>query len=52
MGKEWKYQIRIYLDEPLADVARRTPGDNGLEPLADVLANLSETLSGCVSRTS
>jgi len=37
MGKEWKYQIRIYLDEPLAALARRTPGDPSLKPLADIL---------------
>ena len=37
MGDQWKYQIRIYLDEPLAGVARSAPGDPRLKPLADVL---------------
>ncbi len=38
MADELKYQIRIYLDEPLAGVARRAPGDPRLKPLSDVLS--------------
>ena len=37
MGHQWKYQIRIYLDEALAGVARRAPGHPSLKPLTDVL---------------
>lgn len=37
MGSQWKYQIRIYLDEPLAGIARRAPGDPSLKALADIL---------------
>ena len=38
MSNEWQYQIRIYLNDKFAEVARRNPGDPALKPLADILA--------------
>lgn len=38
MGDQWKYQLRIYMDEDVAEVARRGPGDASIKPLADILA--------------
>jgi hypothetical protein len=38
MNEKLQYQIRIYLNEAFADLARRTPDDPALKPLADVLA--------------
>ena len=37
MDDQLQYQIRIYLNDAFADIARRNPGDTGLKPLADVL---------------
>ncbi len=39
MHDQLQYQIRIYLNEAFAEIARRDPGDRGLKPLADVLQN-------------
>jgi hypothetical protein len=38
MSDKWQYQIRVYLSDELAEVARRDPGDPALKPLADILA--------------
>jgi hypothetical protein len=37
MAEEWQYQIRIYMDEDMARLARRDPDDPKLKPLAEVL---------------
>ncbi len=44
MSDEWQYQLRIYLDDVLAEVARRDPGDTSLKPLAEILDRHSATL--------
>jgi hypothetical protein len=44
MDKQWDYQIRIYLDDELAGVARRDPGDPAIKPLADILAKHQATM--------
>ena len=44
MDKQWDYQIRIYLDDELAGVARRDPGDPAIKPLADILAKHHATM--------
>jgi hypothetical protein len=38
MKEPWDYQIRIYLDERLAEVARHEPNNLALKPLTDILA--------------
>lgn len=38
MAEKLLYQIRINLNEPFADIARRDTADPALKPLADVLA--------------
>jgi hypothetical protein len=38
MDAEWHYQIRIYLTDELADLARTNMGAAPLQPLANVLA--------------
>jgi hypothetical protein len=40
MTKKWKYQIRIYLDSELAEVARVDQKNDRLKPLSDVLVPL------------
>jgi len=37
MGDQWKYQIRVYMENEVADLARRDPHDPALSPLADIL---------------
>ena len=37
MSDEWQYQVRIYLDDERAALARQNPGDPALKPLRDVL---------------
>jgi hypothetical protein len=37
MGTEWRYQLRVYLTDELADLARADRGAPALRPLADVL---------------
>jgi len=44
MSRSWKYQIRIDLEEALAEVARRDPQDPALRPLLDVLARHRATM--------
>ena len=38
MGDEWRYQLRIYLADELAEVARRDPRSPALDPLPGILA--------------
>jgi hypothetical protein len=38
------YQIRIYLDERLAEVARHEPGNLALKPLTDILTKHGATM--------
>lgn len=44
MTDQWKYQIRVYLENDFADVARRDPDDPVLSPLADILSRHHATL--------
>lgn len=44
MDAEWQHQLRIYLPEDLAGVARIDPGAPALQPLADVLGAHRATL--------
>ena len=44
MSDEWNYQLRIYLGDELAEVARRDPGDPAVAQLADVLGKHQATL--------
>ena len=37
MNEPWDYQLRIYLDDELAEAARQHPDAGALKPLADVL---------------
>ena len=38
MSTQWEYQIRIYLGDELAAVARNDSNDPSLKPLAEILA--------------
>ncbi len=38
MSEPWHYQLRIYLTDPIAALARTDPANPGLRPLTDVLA--------------
>jgi hypothetical protein len=38
MSTQWEYQVRIYLDDELAEVVRRGRNDPAIKPLADILA--------------
>ncbi len=38
MSNQWKYQVRIYLGDEFAEVARRNPDDPAIRPLADILS--------------
>ena len=37
MSNQWKYQVRIYLGDEFAEVARRNPDDPAIKPIADIL---------------
>ena len=37
MSDQWQYQVRVYLRDEFAEVARRDPDDPAIKPLADVL---------------
>ncbi len=37
MSDGWEFQVRIYLDDEIAEVARGDPGNPEIKPLADVL---------------
>ena len=38
MTTQWKFQLRIYLDDAFAETARRGDGDPALKPLLAILA--------------
>ena len=44
MDAEWRHQLRVYLLDELADVARTDPEAPALRPLADILKEHSATL--------
>src|SRR4051794_40100181 len=44
MADQWKYQIRVYLNDAMAEVARRDDGAAAIEPLTQVLANHRATM--------
>ncbi len=44
MSEPWQYQVRIYLDEARAELARRIPNHPSLKALADVLAKHDATM--------
>jgi hypothetical protein len=44
MSEPWQYQVRIDLDEKLAAVARRDPGDPALAPLPEILKRHRATM--------
>jgi hypothetical protein len=44
MDKQWEYQIRIYLGDELAAVARRDPDNPAMKPLADILVKHHATM--------
>jgi hypothetical protein len=45
MTQQWQYQVRIYLADRYADLARRTPESSAIKPLADILAKHQATIS-------
>ena len=44
MSDQWDYQIRIYLSDEFAEVARRDPDDPAIKPLADILSTHQATM--------
>ena len=44
MNEQWQYQLRVYLTDGLADVARGDRNDPALQPLTDVLGRHQATL--------
>jgi hypothetical protein len=44
MSTQWEYQVRIYLDDQLAEAARREPANPTIKPLADILARHRATM--------
>ena len=44
MSEQWQYQIRIYLDDALAAVARQHPDNPAIKQLADVLTRHRATM--------
>lgn len=44
MSNQWQYQIRIYLNDEFADLARRDPGDLAIKPITDILAKHNATM--------
>ncbi len=44
MSNQWEYQIRIYLGDELAEVARHHPDNPSLKPLADILSKHHATM--------
>jgi hypothetical protein len=44
MSDQWRHQLRLYLADELADIARRDAGDPALEPLPQVLEQHNATI--------
>ena len=44
MDEQWQYQLRVYLTDDLADVARSDRNNPALQPLTDVLTKHHATL--------
>ncbi len=44
MSDQWKYQIRIYLGDEFAEVARRDPDNPAIKPLGDILSKHHATM--------
>jgi len=44
MAEQWAYQVRIYLADAFAEMARRDPGNAALKPLADILTKRRATI--------
>ena len=44
MGEHWQHQLRLYLDDGLADIARGGPDRSALQPLTDILDRHGATL--------
>ena len=44
MSDQWQYQVRIYLADEFAELARRDPNDPALAPLPEILAKHRATL--------
>ncbi len=38
MSNQWEYQVRIYLGDEFAKMARRDPDNPAIKPLADILS--------------
>ena len=45
MTEQWQYQLRIYLADQYADLARRTQESSAIKPLADILAKHHATIT-------
>ncbi len=44
MSDRWQYQIRIYLADEFAEVARRDPGNPAIKPRVDILGKRHATM--------
>ena len=44
MSDEWKYQVRINLNDDYAEVARRDPSSPAIKPITKILARHNATL--------
>ena len=44
MSDQWQHQLRLYFADEFAEVARRSPADPALGPLADILKKHHATL--------
>lgn len=44
MSNQWDYQIRTYLNDTFAELARNHPDDPALKPLADILRKHHATM--------
>ena len=47
MSEQWKFQVRIYLDDAFAEMARSNPGDPAIKPLADILKRHNASSASC-----
>jgi hypothetical protein len=44
LTEQWQYQIRVYLDDAAAEIARTDPANPALRPLAEILTHHDATL--------